>query len=287
MEALDKHMEALDKLLNSPPLHIVTVREDPIRVVHDSQVVALKLQSGILGLRSGMSPMQRYEYVAGDVVLCRRHFESWVSSKQGIQSVTYEISTAVLQDVADKDDGEVKLQSHWNLTDPRVKALMQALNAERIAGFTTGQLYLDSIEIALADVLVRNYADERIATRQYRDGLPLLRLRRVKDFIEANLSANISLSSLAGESGYSRAHFAKMFRKATGMSPHRYILLRRVEHVRSLLERKDLTLVRIAVSCGFSSQSHMSKVFRDFTGLTPGDVHRHYRTKKSHSQMGG
>jgi AraC family transcriptional regulator len=225
--------------------------------------------------------MQLYEYAAGDVVLCRRHVESWVSSKQGIQSPIFEISTGVLQEVADKHDSEVKLQSHWNLADARVRALMNALNAERIAGFTTGQLYLDSVEMALADVLVRNYADERIAARQYRDGLPLVRLRRVRDFIEANLNANVSLSSLAEESGYSRAHFAKMFRKATGMSPHRYVLARRVDHVRSLLKRKNLTLIGIAASCGFSSQAHMSKVFREFTGLTPGEVRRSYRSQKS------
>lgn len=224
--------------------------------------------------------MQRYEYAAGDVVLCRRHVESWVSSKQGIRSLTFEVSSAVLQEVADKHNSEVKLQSHWNLADARIKAFMNALNAERIAGFTAGQLYLDSVEMALADVLVRSYAYERIATPQYRDGLPLLRLRRVKEFIEANLNANINLSSLADESGYSRAHFAKMFRKATGMSPHRYVLTRRVEHVRFLLERKDLPLVGIAASCGFSSQAHMSKVFRELTGLTPGDVRRSSRSDK-------
>lgn len=160
---------------------------------------------------------------------------------------------------------------------------MNAVNAERVAGFTAGQLYLDSVEIALANVLVRNYADERIATRQPRDGLPLLRLRRVKDFIEASLNLNVGLSSLADGSGYSRAHFASMFRKATGMSPHRYVLARRVAHVRSLLERKDLTLVAIAASCGFSSQAHMPKVFREFTGLTPGDVRRSYPPESHHS----
>jgi AraC family transcriptional regulator len=270
-------------LRNSIPLQVVTVPADPIRLVHDTQVVALKLQSGALELGHGTSPMQRYEYASGDVVLCRRHVESWVSSKQGIQSLTFEVSTVALQEVADRHDSEVKLQSHWNLPDARIKALMNAVNAERIAGFTAGQLYLDSVEMALANVLVRNYADERIAARQYRDGLPLLRLRRVKDFIEANLNTNISLSSLADESGYSRAHFGKMFRKATGMSPHRYVLACRVDHVRSLLERKDLTLAGIATSCGFSSQAHMSKVFRELTGSTPGAVRRSYRSESRSS----
>ena len=82
------------------------------------------------------------------------------------------------------------------------------------------------------------------------------------------------LRSLANEAGYSRGHFLNMFRASTGLTPHRYLVNRRVVRARILLERRDRTLIDIAIACGFSSQAHMSQVFREKTGVTPGEYRR-------------
>jgi AraC family transcriptional regulator len=70
---------------------------------------------------------------------------------------------------------------------------------------------------------------------------PPRKLARVKELIEANLEGDLSLKILARESGYSRAHFARLFRAATGMTAHRYVLERRIPRARQLLAQPDLS----------------------------------------------
>ena len=104
--------------------------------------------------------------------------------------------------------------------------------------------------------------------------LPHCILNRVRDKIEANLDTVLSLASLADESGYSRAHFLRMFRAATGLTPHQYILGLRLSRAQESLRNKDTRIIDVAVSCGFSSQSHMTSVFRQRLEMTPGEFRR-------------
>lgn len=104
--------------------------------------------------------------------------------------------------------------------------------------------------------------------------LPSYALKRVLERIECTFQSEISVASLAQEAGYSRGHFLKMFRMSTGTTPHRYVLQRRVEHARSLLKRRDIKIIDIAAECGFSSQAHMTQVFRECVGITPAQYRR-------------
>ena len=104
--------------------------------------------------------------------------------------------------------------------------------------------------------------------------LPHRILTRVQDKIEANLDTVLSLATLAEESGYSRAHFLRMFRAATGSTPHQYVLSLRLSRAQDSLRKKDARIIDVAVSCGFSSQSHMTSVFRQRLEITPGEFRR-------------
>ena len=104
--------------------------------------------------------------------------------------------------------------------------------------------------------------------------LPARILRRIQDRIAAELDAELSLASLAKDSGYSRAHFLRMFRAATGLTPHQYVLERRVSTARQLLRNSKFSLVDVALKCGFSSQTHMNDVFRKHLGVTPQEYRR-------------
>ena len=99
-------------------------------------------------------------------------------------------------------------------------------------------------------------------------------LSRVREKIEANLDFELSLGSLAEESGYSRAHFLRMFRAATGLTPHQYVLDLRLRRAQDRLRQKGSSIIDVAVSCGFSSQSHMTSVFRQRLEMTPGEFRR-------------
>jgi AraC family transcriptional regulator len=102
-----------------------------------------------------------------------------------------------------------------------------------------------------------------------RGGLPAHILRRVEDYIDAHLSGPVQLDALAGLAGLSPFHFHRMFRLSRGCTPHAWIARHRVRRAKSLL-RAGTPIAQAAVDCGFSSQSHLTRVFRDQTGLTPG-----------------
>jgi PAS domain S-box-containing protein len=85
----------------------------------------------------------------------------------------------------------------------------------------------------------------------------------------------LSLDELAHETDYSRAHFLRMFRAATGKTPHQYLTERRIERAKSmLLVAKKISLIDVAARCGFSSQSHLTRVFRKQVGATPTEFKR-------------
>jgi AraC family transcriptional regulator len=100
-------------------------------------------------------------------------------------------------------------------------------------------------------------------------GLPRPRLGRVLEYIQANLDQGIHIDELAGAAGLSLFHFAKLFKRSTGSSPHQYVLERRLERAKELLRKTGLSLSEIALQAGFADQSHLTNVFRRFIGVTP------------------
>ena len=148
--------------------------------------------------------------------------------------------------------------------------LMEELEAER----PSGRLYVDSLTHALATryVLLDSGSTGRSESRVA--GLVPRILSRVREKIEANLDSDLSLESLAEESGYSRAHFLRMFRAATGLTPHQYVLDLRLRRAQDCLRQSGSSIIDVAVSCGFSSQSHMTSVFRQRLEMTPGEFRR-------------
>jgi len=100
------------------------------------------------------------------------------------------------------------------------------------------------------------------------------KVRRIRAFVEANLDRAIKVEELAGQVGLSRAHFTRAFAAATGLSPHRFILVERIEAVKSALRGGGNDLSVIAARSGFSSHAHMTAAFRNVEGITPSEWRR-------------
>jgi len=103
-------------------------------------------------------------------------------------------------------------------------------------------------------------------------GLSPARTHRICEFISSNLEQNISLEALAEMAGLSVHHFARAFKQSVGMPPHSYVLQRRIEHAQQMLRNTELSLSEIALSAGFSDQSHLARQFRRMTGVSPSVV---------------
>ena len=109
--------------------------------------------------------------------------------------------------------------------------------------------------------------------------LPRGRLRAVVAYIEEHLGAAPSLAELAAVARLSPYHFARQFRAATGLPPHQYVITRRVERARQLLQAgTELSLAQVAARAGFSDQSQFSHHFRRLVGVTPGRFRTPART---------
>jgi transcriptional regulator GlxA family with amidase domain len=104
---------------------------------------------------------------------------------------------------------------------------------------------------------------------QFRGGLPPRVLQRVRDHVETHLEDSISLQDLASIAGLSTSHFIRAFKQSAGMTPHRYLLYRRVRRALGLLAETTLALSDIAIASGFADQSHFCRQFRKLVGATP------------------
>jgi len=154
---------------------------------------------------------------------------------------------------------------------PHLRAAIGAVGAELTAGGTGGRLAAESLANVLAVHLIRHVLTPRRAARG-RDGtLPRGRLRAVVEYIEEHLSAGPSLEQMAAVARLSAYHFARQFKATTGLPPHQFVIARRVERARELLQGgTDLCLAEVAADVGFSDQSQFSRHFKRALGVTPG-----------------
>ena len=126
--------------------------------------------------------------------------------------------------------------------------------------------------------------DESGAAPAWKYPLAPRAVQRALDYIHANLARNLRLEDIAGSARMSVFHFSRTFRKSTGTGPHRYLVQARVEKVRILLASSDRSLAAIADETGFSDQSHMSKVFKKFTGMSPKAFRSHRAVSRCPAQ---
>jgi AraC family transcriptional regulator len=148
---------------------------------------------------------------------------------------------------------------------------MLAVDAELTAGGAGGRLAAESLANVLAVHLIRQVLAPRQPARR-RDGtLPRAKLRAVVEYIEEHLNASPTLEHMAAIARLSAYHFARQFKAATGLPPHQYVIARRVERAKELLQAgTDLSLAEVAAHAGFSDQSQFSRHFKQLVGVTPG-----------------
>jgi AraC family transcriptional regulator len=174
-----------------------------------------------------------------------------------------------------RPQGELHLQV--NFQDTAAQQLMTLLVEDANEGFSTERLYTEYLTQALAvRMLYQGRQTRPLTNNRGSSALPGHVLRRVIERMRS-FSGDLSLQTLANESGYSRVHFVRMFRAATGYTPHNYLLHLKLERARQLLRNPSISLIDIALDCGFSSHSHMSRLFHKTVGVTPSAYRRSLR----------
>ena len=168
----------------------------------------------------------------------------------------------------------VELRPILDQRDDAVKHIGLAMLAEMKSGGASGRVYGDALATALATHLLRNHGASPQAVAEGRGGLSRSALRRVTEFVNDNLSMDIGLSEMAGVANLSRYHFSRQFKRSTGLSPHQYVIQRRVKRAKELLSGTDLSVGDVASAVGFTHQSHLAHHVRRHYGVAPSSLRR-------------
>jgi AraC family transcriptional regulator len=166
-----------------------------------------------------------------------------------------------------------RLARNYALRAASMEHVVRALIAETERGGENGVAFAEALGTALAVQLAR-VAGARVE-RPRPGALTSTRLRAVLELIEGRLEQGVTIEAMAARVGLSPFHFARAFKQATGKSPHRFLLERRLERARAAIERGDgEALGAIALRLGFADQSHLTRLFRRRYGVTPASLRR-------------
>ncbi|MEI9996751.1 MAG: AraC family transcriptional regulator [Rhizomicrobium sp.] len=156
-------------------------------------------------------------------------------------------------------------------TDPVLSHLgstaMKHLDDRAAAG---REIILDDILHAVCAHVAKRYGKSKAERRPVAGALADWQLRTVKNLMLSRMESKPSLALLSKACGLSNSHFTRAFRKSTGQSPHRWLMVARVERAKEFLCARSLPLAEIALRCGFADQGHFCRVFLRFAGVSPG-----------------
>ena len=241
----------------------------------DAQMLTLFLRSSRLLHCTEKADARQIPVAARSLAFSLRGRDESIRWLAPAHLVSVTLSDDTLQAAAEeRGKGRFELLACPGVRDERLSALFQALYQEQADGFPSGRLFVDGIEQAIAASLVNRYNVFTPAAGTPLNSLPLYCSRRVEDYIHTHLDQRLSLHELAQCAGFSRAHFSRLFLATFGMAPHQYVLKARIEKARLLLRQPALSVLDIALTCGFQTPQHFSRTFRGLTGMSPTDFRR-------------
>jgi AraC family transcriptional regulator len=131
------------------------------------------------------------------------------------------------------------------------------------------RLFVDHVFLAILTHLAHRYGGIAVPEFPRQGGLSPRQERRAKDYLASRFGEEVLLVDVAKACGLSRDHFIRAFRRATGLTPHRWLQRYRIARAQDMLLSSQLPIADIAVRCGFADQSHLTRVFRAFEGTSP------------------
>ena len=233
-------------------------------------MVVLNIGSGYRReLQWGDDPtVLRYTFQHGSITLLPAGTRFRVRWLDEAHALAVTVDPSLLREVqGSKSRGLPGLVRVAEVSDPLLAHLMHGLREVVRMSRESQGVYGAPLGRALATHLLAHYGSSK--TLAIGGALPLSRLRRIAEHIDRNLDGPLSLQELSALAGLSVFHFARTFKERTGLSPHQYVLRRRVERAKELLLDSRASLAEIALRCGFSHQSHFTRAFHQLSGITP------------------
>ena len=241
----------------------------------DAYMVAHELRSyrGLEFWENGRH-VSTYDLRAGDTTITDLRSELQVKFEVPVHVMLWLVPRTALDILADdanvpRIDG-LPHGPGAGFADQTIRHLNLAAIAALQAPEQVNRLFVDHLTLAFAAHVAQTYGGMQSTVRLIKGGLALWQDRRAKEMMAADLTGTTPLAEIAAACGLSSGHFARAFRKSTGLAPHAWMLSARVERAVILLRQPDLSLSEIALACGFADQSHFGRVFTQHIGQSPG-----------------
>jgi AraC-like DNA-binding protein len=234
----------------------------------------LALQRNIFGARAPEPGLQIIPFPYGTVSLINLALDPTAHPEDKSDCFNFLIPRATFDQLAD-DHGadrivELAVRPGVAANDPIALHLRNCLIPAIDRHDGVNDQFVDQVTTALNIHFARAYGSMHFPRPLVSGGLAPWQLRLARDTVNANLEGELSLERIARECKLSVNYFARAFTRSTGISPHRWLMQRRVEVAKDLMLTTDYSLAEISLRCGFFDQSHFTRVFAEATRETPG-----------------
>jgi AraC family transcriptional regulator len=182
---------------------------------------------------------------------------------------------AAVNEIYGCDASSAEIVPRYAILDPLLEQLAVTIISALRAGTVQDGLYIDTLAQMIAVHLAMHHSSRsrRVIIPTVK-ALPGWKMQHLIEFVEENLDGDLSLTRMAAEAAVSPVHLPQAFKAAIGQSPHQYVLRRRIESAKELLRTSDVPIAEVALSTGFSSQSHLSNWFKRVVGVSPATYRR-------------
>jgi AraC family transcriptional regulator len=255
--------------------------EVSIPCMRDYELVRWKTGTSNLGFHDG-EKWQKWSVGNDDVTILTRGESSRWYWMNDIEVSHIYISQAMMGKVANevfqKDIDGVFGDHCPMVNDAKLSKLMAAYEMECLSNEPGSSIYTQTLEIQICIHLIRQYVRCDLKDGDRVSRLSSMKRNQLQDYIDSHLSSPISVKDMAIIVDLSPSYFVRVFGTVYGVPPHQYVQARRLKKAEQLLSTlRDVPLKAVAMDCGFSDQSHMTRLFQEKLSMTP----KQYREKNT------
>jgi AraC family transcriptional regulator len=211
---------------------------------------------------------------AGEISICDLKREPSALLDRPYHALVFYLPRAALDEIADDANArrirDLSYEAGAAVNDATIFSLGSLLLPALSQPDQAHPLFVEHVLVAVGVHVAQIYGGMRPASRPARGGLAPWQERRATEILRDNVRGSVTLKEVAQECGLSVGYFSHAFRRTLGVSPHRWLIEQRVVLSKEKLRDYRLTLSEVAMECGFSDQSHLTRAFRQAVGVSPG-----------------
>ena len=208
---------------------------------------------------------------AGDIAIIPANTDYCADFESEIEFILLSLQPNLLRDLAiNKANTTVQILPQFTVKDPLISSIATTLKTQLENNRDSCSDYARILANAIAIHLFKKYSEPSLATGDTSKSVVEKKLQVVLDYIEQNLDEKLTLSLIAKQVNLSKYYLCRLFAKHLDISPHQYIIQKRIIRSKQLLKQElSMQIVDIAFDCGFASHSHFNRQFHKNVGMSP------------------